>query len=34
MKGTGNYSDDWPMIAARVKAAAGWRCVRLFWFPL
>jgi hypothetical protein len=24
----GEYPPDWPLIAARVKDAAGWRCVR------
>ena len=24
----GEYPDDWPEIAKRVKEAAGWRCIR------
>ena len=28
MRGTGEYTADWPEIARQVKEAAGWRCVR------
>ena len=28
MKGRGESPSDWPEIAARVKAEAGWQCVR------
>lgn len=27
-KSTGDYPEDWPEIAQRVKAGAGWKCVR------
>jgi len=28
MKGTGEYTDDWPDIARQRKEEAGWKCVR------
>jgi len=28
MKGTGEYTADWPEVALRRKEDAGWRCVR------
>lgn len=28
MKGRNDYTDDWPLVAAQVKEAADWRCIR------